>query len=108
MTKRAHNDDQHVLEGKVIALLSYLSILCIIPLVFKKENPFVLQHGKQGLVLFLGEVAVFIIQIVLGEWIFRLGAFILGVLSFIGIIAVLKGRYIKIPLVSEIAGKITL
>jgi uncharacterized membrane protein len=108
MTKRACNDDHQVLEGKVLALLSYLSILCIIPLVFKKENPFVLQHGKQGLVLFLGEVAVFIIQIILGEWIFRLGAFILGVLSFIGIIAVLKGRYIKIPLVSGIAENITL
>ncbi len=108
MTTRRHSEDQQILEGKVLALLSYLSILCIIPLVFKKENPFVLQHGKQGLVLFLGEVAVFILQIILGEWIFRLGAFILGVLSFIGIIAVLKGRYIKIPVVSEIASNITL
>ena len=108
MSPRARNEDQQVLEGKVLAILSYLSILCIIPLVFKKENPFVLQHGKQGLVLFLGEVAVFIVQIILGEWVFRLGAFILGVLSFIGIIAVLKGRYIKIPIVSEIAENITL
>ncbi|MCK4883162.1 MAG: hypothetical protein KAS92_09075, partial [Candidatus Omnitrophica bacterium] len=66
MNKRPSDKDQQILEGKVFAILSYLSILCIIPLVFKKDNPFVLKHGKQGLILFLGEVAVFILHIILG------------------------------------------
>jgi uncharacterized membrane protein len=104
----AGSGESQILEGKIFALLSYLSILCILPLLFKRENTFVLQHGKQGLVIFLGEVAVFIIHIILGPWIFRLGIFIFGIFSFLGIIAVLKGRYVRLPVVADIADKITL
>lgn len=102
----ARQDD--VLEGKVIAILSYLSILCIIPLIYKKDNLFVLTHSKQGLVLFVGQVAVFILHIVLGTWFLRLGMFVLLVLAFFGLLAVLRGKYIRIPVVSTIAETITL
>jgi uncharacterized membrane protein len=108
MAKSQSTHDQQILEGKVFAFLSYLSILCIIPLLFKKENPFVLKHGKQGLILFLGEVGVFIIHIILGLWILRLGMFIFGVLSFIGLIASLQGREADLPIVSKLADSITL
>lgn len=108
MNKPARKNESQVLEGKVFAILSYLSILCIIPLVFKKDNAFVLKHSKQGLILFLGQVAVFILHIILGQWILRLGMFILGVLSFIGLIAVLRGREVELPLVSSLADSITL
>ena len=108
MNKRPSDKDQQILEGKVFAILSYLSILCIIPLVLKKDNPFVLKHSKQGLILFLGEVAVFILHIILGLWILRLGMFIFGVLSFIGLIAVLQGRDAQLPFVSDLANSVTL
>ncbi len=108
MSKGKNNTDQQILEGKVFAILAYLSILCIIPLVFKKDNPFVLQHGKHGLILFLGEVAVFILHIILGQWILRLGIFVLGVLSFIGLVAVLQGKDMELPVVSKLADTITL
>lgn len=108
MRKNFSENSQEVLEGKIFALLAYLSILCIIPLLFKKENAFVLKHSKQGLVLFVGGVGVFIIQLVLGHWFFKLGMLILGVFSFIGIIQVLQGRYARLPLVADIADKITL
>jgi len=108
MVRRSKRQDVQVAEGKVFAILAYLSILCIIPLLFKKENSFVLEHGKQGLVLFLGEVGVFIVHILFGAWILRLGMFVLLAMSFVGIIAVLKGRPLKLPVVSGIAQKITL
>ncbi|MCK5014452.1 MAG: hypothetical protein KAS66_11590 [Candidatus Omnitrophica bacterium] len=108
MNKRQSDKDQQILDGKVFAILSYLSILCIIPLVLKKDNPFVLKHGKQGLILFLGQVAVFILHIILGLWILRLGMFVLGVLSFLGLIAVLQGRDAELPVVSNLANSITL
>ena len=108
MNKLQPDKDQQILEGKVYAILSYLSILCIIPLVFKKDNPFVLKHSKQGLILFLGEVAAFILHIILGLWILRLGMFAFGVLSFVGLIAVLQGRDTQLPLVSNLADSITL
>jgi len=108
MGKQQSNKDQQILEGKIFAILSYLSILCIIPLVFKKDNAFVLKHSKQGLILFLGEVAVFIIHIILGQWILRLGMFVFGVFSFIGLIASLQGREAQLPIVSKLADSVTL
>lgn len=106
MYEDASGDD--VLEGKVIAILSYLTILCIIPLLFKRNNLFVLRHSKQGLVIFVAEVAIFILHIILGMWFLKLGMFILLTLSFIGLLAVLRGQYIQMPVVSSIAEKITL
>lgn len=100
--------EKEILDGKVFAILSYLSILCIIPLVLKKENNFVLSHGKQGLVIFVGEVAVFVVHIVLGQWFLSSGSFVFGAISLWGIIEVLRGRYVKLPIISDIADKITL
>jgi len=108
MGKQLSDQDQQIVEGKVFAILSYLSILCIIPLVFKKDNPFVLKHSKQGLILFVGEVAVFIIHIIMGQWFLRLGMFVFGVFSFIGLIASLQGRDADLPIVSKLADSVTL
>ena len=105
--KPAPNEEKHITEGKIFAVLSYLSILCIIPLVLKKDNPFVLAHGKQGLVLFVIQVAVFILSIIF-PWLFKLGMFVLGVFSFMGIIHVLKGKYVEFPVISKIADQIVL
>ncbi|MFA5087411.1 MAG: hypothetical protein WC552_00080 [Candidatus Omnitrophota bacterium] len=108
MPRLDKNSDDQIVEGKVFAILAYLSILCIIPLLLKKDNDFVLSHGRQGLVIFVAEVAVFVIHIILGTWILKLGGFILGAVSLLGILAVLQGKYIRIPCISEIAEKITL
>ena len=109
MDKPDRTKDKQVLEGKIFAILAYLSILCIIPLVFKKDNPFALFHGKQGLVLFIGQVAVFILTVIpIFEWMFRPLIFVLLVFSFAGMIQALKGEYFRMPVVSEIADKITL
>ena len=98
---------EDILEGKMYALLAYLSILCIIPLIFKKKNPFVLAHGKQGLVLFVAEVGVFVSSIVL-PWAYSPLMFLLMVFAFWGIIAVLRGQTVRLPVVASIADKIVL
>lgn len=43
-------------ENKGIAALGYISVLCILPLILKKDSPFAQFHAKQGLVLFIAEV----------------------------------------------------
>ncbi|MCR4337434.1 MAG: hypothetical protein NUV91_06475 [Candidatus Omnitrophica bacterium] len=103
-----NSSDNKILEGKAFAILSYLSILCIIPLILKKDNPFVLFHSKQGLVIFVAEVGVFILHIVFGVWLLKLGMFLLLSLSFVGMIAVLQGQHLEFPGISGIAEKITL
>ncbi len=92
----------------LFAIFSYLSFLCIIPLVFKKDNAFVLHHAKQGLIIFVGEVAVFVVHIILGMWLYQLGMAILFSLSFVGIIAVFQGKYTKLPVIYKAASAITL
>ncbi len=96
-----------ILDGKIYALLAYLSILCIIPLILKKNNPFVLAHGKQGLVLFIVETAVWILSIVVpGLWAPLM--FVLMALSFWGLIAVVKGEFVRLPVAADWADKISL
>ena len=103
------NEEQSpkILEGKIVAILAYLPFLCIIPLWFKKDNDFVLSHGKQGLVIFVGEIGVFVISIVF-SWFLKVGMFVLLALSFVGIITVLRGKYLQLPIIAKIADKITL
>lgn len=103
-------DEQEIKEGKVFAVLGYLSIFCILPLILKKENKFALFHGKQGLVLFIFEVATFIVSVlpIIGPVIFQTSIFIFGVISIWCIIQVLRGEFLKIPIISNIAEKIVL
>ena len=102
--------DPVVQEGKIYALVSYLWILCLIPLFFKKGNKFALFHGKQGLALFIGEIAISIIGVIpfIGWAIFFLGSFVFGVLSLAGMIHAILGNYWKMPFIGEIAEKIQL
>jgi fumarate reductase subunit D len=98
---------EDVIDGKMYAVLAYLSILCIIPLILRKKNPFVLAHGKQGLVIFLGQVGVLILSVVL-PWFFAPLMFILMIFSFWGMIAVIRGEMVDLPIVSGISQKIDL
>lgn len=100
-------EDKVVTEGKVWAILAYLGILCLLPLLLKKENKFALFHGKQGLVLFIAEVAIAIINIIpiLGQILWFLGVVVFGVFSLAGIIQVLMGKYWKMPIVYDFSEK---
>jgi len=102
--------DNEVQEGKVFAVIGYLGILCLVPLLLKKNNKFALFHGKQGLVLFIGEVGASLINIIpiLGQIIWILAVMVFGILSLVGIVQSLMGNYWKMPIIGEIAEKISL
>lgn len=99
---------RHVFEGKLVAVFFYLTILCIIPLILKRDDDFILSHGKQGLVLFVAEAAVFIAHIALGPSVLRLGLFILISFSLWGIFEALRGQYAKLPVIANPTDKIVL
>jgi fumarate reductase subunit D len=100
--------DKEIQEGKFFALISYISFLCIVSLVLKKDNKFALYHAKQGLVLFVLEVAVFIISVIpfLGWLIGVLGVVIFTLFSIWGILQALMGNLNRLPLISDIADKV--
>lgn len=104
------HENKEIKDVKIFAVIAYLGILCIIPLILKKENKFALFHGKQGLVLFIIEVAAFLFGIIpfIGPVIGRLVFFLCGLASLYGIIQALRGKYSRIPVVSDFADKITI
>lgn len=104
------SEDSQIQEGKIFAVLAYLSVLCFIPLLLKKENKFALHHGKQGLVILIGEVALGVIAWIpfLGWVLAPIGSLVFLVLSLIGIIQAAAGNYWKCPVVADFADKIKL
>jgi len=108
MSARQSFSKDDIIDGKMYAVLAYLSILCIIPLIVKKRNPFVLAHGKQGLVLFVAGAGVFILSIILPSWLLTPVVFVLMALSFWGMVAAIRGTMVDLPVVADIAKKIVL
>ena len=104
--KNSPTKDKDVEENKTIAALSYVWILCLVPLLGKKDSKFAQFHAKQGLVLF-------IIEIVAGLLVWfpifgQLLALALLVISVIGIIKTLNGEWWKIPYIHDWSKKINL
>ena len=99
--------DKEVQEGKIFAVLAYFSVLCLVPLLLKKDNKFAFHHGKQGLVIFIGEVALGILAWIpfLGWALASIGSLIFFILSLIGVIQVLRDSYWRCPVVFDIAEK---
>jgi len=101
-------DESDVKENKNVASISYISLLFIMPLIFKKDSPFAKEHAKQGLVIFLFEILGTIIYYlpIIGK---VLGSIILSVclvLSIIGFLIAFSGGFMPFPIVYDIAKEI--
>ena len=94
-------------ENRVYALLSYLSLLCCLPLIQKKDNPFVMSHARQGLALFLAEFAAFLVTILLPVLLKPL-LLVFGLLAFWGMLAALKGQTVCLPFIHALSRRLTL
>ena len=102
--------DKDIREGKIIALVGYWGFLCILPLLLKKENEFAVYHAKQGLVMFIFLAAGFLFNIF--GWpiniVWKADLFIYTLVFIWGTLSVLRGKYAKIFLVTQMAKKINL
>jgi uncharacterized membrane protein len=87
----------------LMAALSYVSILVLIPYLMAKNDPFVHYHIKQGLVLLVIELAVYVLGMVIWMLYPVLGLINLAtlVLSIIGIVNVVQGKEKELPLVGQ-------
>jgi len=97
-------------EQSVMAALSYIGPLVIIPFLTNRENPFVLFHIKQGLVLFALIVVIsmssgflwFLFPIFM---LINLGLFILAI---IGVINALQRKEVELPIIGKFSSHIKL
>src|SRR3989338_4462877 len=83
--------DTDIADGKFFAAIGYISLLCFVPLFLKRDNKFAQFHGRQGLVLFILELAAMMLAVVrvVGEAVFRLAGLILMIFSLTGVVKVL-------------------
>lgn len=95
-----HFDAKDVEENKIIAALSYLGILVLIPLLARKDSKFCQEHAKQGLVTFIAAVVLGFVPFV--GW--ALDVVIL-VINIIALVNAVQGKYWKIPLAYDLSRK---
>ncbi len=100
-----HNPQNKTLMG----VLAYLGILIIIPFLMAKDDPFVKFHIKQGLLLVIVEIAVFVLGNAMWQlWMFlNLANLAALVFSIIGIVNVVQGNQKELPLIGSLSKNFT-
>jgi len=105
-------DERDVIaRGKFFAVISYMSILCLVPVFFKRKNRFAIFHAKQGIILFIWYFVAATIKCVfsrvylLGAVLGPIGACVKAVsillillLSIVGIYEASTGSYWRLPM----------
>jgi len=95
-------DSKDVEENKIFAVLSYLGVLVIVPLLAKKDSKFAMFHAKQGLVLMIGWVISWLLSFVFIGFILDV---IMIVFSIWGIVNAATGKFAKLPVIGDLAEK---
>ena len=94
-------------QKNLLAIISYIGILCLVPLLTKEKDEFIKFHAKQGLALFISEVITWIVFVNILHFSFlgNLFGLLWVVLSIIGITNVLNNQKKEIPFVGKFAKK---
>ena len=89
----------------LMAAIAYIGPLVIVSYLVDKDDPFVKFHIKQGLVLFVIEVATWFLGMILWPlWFFlNIINLIALILSIVGIVRAVKGKEVRLPLVGKYA-----
>ncbi len=97
-------------DKKLYAILAYLGILIIIPFMVAKEDPFVKFHIKQGVLLLILWVGLFLVLTlpIVGHSIYTIGSLVLLIFIVIGIANVLGEKKNELPLIGHLAKKFDL
>ena len=97
-------DAQDIADNKLICILCYFGILMLIPLLVKKDSPFVRFHSNQGLLLILFNIAASIISVIpIVGWLVGLVCSVAGLVFFVmGIVNAVNGRAKSLPFIGKI------
>lgn len=100
----SHNMNKNdISDNKLMALLSYLWLLVLIPLFANKNSDFVRFHTNQGLVLLICNAIIGILSLIP---VIRIAAALLEIVAFIimiiGIINVANGKAKELPIIGKI------
>ena len=101
-------DAKDVEENKAMAIIAYLWILFLVPLLTKKDSPFAQFHAKQGLVLFVFELIINILWIIpiIGWIVAAVGQVAALIFLIMGIMNAVNGKMQELPLIGQFGKKI--
>lgn len=110
MEAKKTTTNKDVEDNKLIAAIGYLGILCLLPLLAKKDSAFAMHHGKNGLVILIVWLILWVGNIipVLGQIMWMLGSLVLLVMVIIGISKALSGEKWEMPVLGPYTKKIKL
>ncbi len=95
-------DQKDVEANKIFAVLSYLGILVLVPLLAKKDSRFAMFHAKQGLVLLIGWAIGWLLSFVFIGFIVDI---VLIIFSIWGLVNAATGKMTKLPVIGDLAAK---
>lgn len=110
----AEFDANDIASNKVMAVISYIGILCLVPIFAAKESKFARYHANQGLVLLICNLAYSIASTIIDSVFtaisYRLGfvgtildlvSIVFFVLTIIGIINAANGKAKELPVIGK-------
>ena len=97
-------------DNKLVAAIGYLGVLCLVPLLLKKDSPYAQHHGKQGLVITIAWILLWIGNIipVLGQIVWFVGSIALLILVVMGMMKAMAGEMWVMPYLGKYASQIKL
>ncbi|MCR4256297.1 MAG: DUF4870 domain-containing protein [Patescibacteria group bacterium] len=110
MSDMPHFDKKDIDDNKVIAALSYLGILVLIPLLAKKDSKYTQEHAKQGLVLLIAEIIGSVIAMVpiIGWLLAPFIGILFLIVALVALIKCLMGEFWEIPVLGAYRKQINL
>jgi uncharacterized membrane protein len=95
------NNSKNVDNSRAMAILSYIGILVIIPILVAKDSKFVMYHANQGLILLIAWIILTAVNIIpiLGQIIWFLGSIVLLVFMVMGILNAAKEKQKPLPII---------
>ncbi|MEO5332455.1 MAG: hypothetical protein H7839_10560 [Magnetococcus sp. YQC-5] len=90
-------------SSRIMALLSYLGVLSLVPLIVNRNDPYVRFHARQGVILWMWEVIAIYTLLMpgLGKLFFRFSSITCLALSLVGVLSVILGRAWKMPVIGK-------
>jgi uncharacterized membrane protein len=105
-TKQATATKEDIEKNKMNAVLSYIGILILVPLLSDeaKKSPFAKFHLNQGLVLLIAEIALSVVWMVpvLGWLVGFVGGIALFVFWIMALIGAVNGEMKRVPILGDI------
>jgi len=95
-------DPDDVSKNKLYAILAYIGILVIVPLIVAKDSKFARFHTNQGLILFiLAIICSCLTRLKVIGWLFSILGIVIFILAVVGIIYAAQGKAKELPVIGN-------